>query len=151
MIYASLKPKFGDMSAYPLDGPIPDLPETNGIKSIKAQLDAARERRLTIRELYETSGAGGHRQITGTPDEIADLIEEWFTEGACDGFNIMPPYFPEGLNDVLDLVVPELQHRGLFHADYEGATLRENLGLERPSHPAAHPAASTLSRKGSHP
>lgn len=140
VIYASLKPKFGDMSAYPLDSPIPDLPETNGIKSIKPQLDAARAKGLTIRELYQTSGAGGHRQIVGTPGEIADLIEEWFTEEACDGFNIMPPYFPEGLNDVLDLVVPELQRRGLFHTEYRGATLRENLALGRPSHPTARKA-----------
>lgn len=140
VIYASLKPKFGDMSAYLLDGPIPDLPETNGIKSIKSQLDAAREKGLTIRQLYQTSGAGGHRQIVGTPGEIADLIEEWFSERACDGFNIMPPYFPEGLNDILDLVVPELQRRGLFHTEYDGATLRENLALDRPSHPAARKA-----------
>ncbi|MBV8651016.1 MAG: LLM class flavin-dependent oxidoreductase, partial [Alphaproteobacteria bacterium] len=94
VIYAMLEPKFGDMSAYPLDGPVPDLPETNGIKSIRAQLSAAREKGLTIRELYETSGAGGHRQIVGTAAEIADLIEEWFVGRACDGFNIMPPYFP---------------------------------------------------------
>jgi FMN-dependent oxidoreductase (nitrilotriacetate monooxygenase family) len=140
VIYASLKPKFGDMSAYPLDGPIPDLAETNGIKSIKPQLDAAREKGLTIRQLYQTSGAGGHRQIVGTPAEIADLIEEWFTERACDGFNIMPPYFPEGLNAILDLVVPELQRRGLFHTEYEGPTLRDTLALGRPPHPAARRA-----------
>ncbi|MFT4002237.1 MAG: LLM class flavin-dependent oxidoreductase [Rhizobium sp.] len=140
VIYASLKPKFGDMSAYPLDGQIPDLPETNGIKSIKRQLDAARERGLTIRQLYQTSGAGGHRHIIGTPAEIADLIEEWFTGRACDGFNIMPPYFPEGLDDILALVVPELQRRRLFHADYEGPTLRETLALARPPHPAARKA-----------
>jgi len=137
VIYASLKPKFGDMSGYPLDGPIPDLPETNGIKSIKPQLDAAREKGLTIRQLYQNSGAGGHIQLVGTPGEIADLIEEWFTDRACDGFNIMPPYFAEGLSDILDLVVPELQRRGLFHREYEGATLRENLNLIRPAHPAS--------------
>ncbi|MDH7785380.1 FMN-dependent oxidoreductase (nitrilotriacetate monooxygenase family) [Ochrobactrum sp. 19YEA23] len=142
VVYAMLEPKFGDMSAYPLDGPIPDLPETNGIKSIKAQLDAARAKGLTIRELYETSGAGGHRQIVGTAQEIADLIEEWFVGEACDGFNIMPPYFIEGLQDIFDLLIPELQRRGLFHSDYEGHTLRENLGLERPAHPAAQLAAN---------
>ncbi|WP_376890086.1 LLM class oxidoreductase [Brucella gallinifaecis] len=140
VVYAMLAPKFGDMSAYPLDGPIPDLPETNGIKSIKAQLDAARIKGLTIRELYETSGAGGHRQVVGTAEEIADLIEEWFVGEACDGFNIMPPYFIEGLQDIFDLLIPELQRRGLFHDDYQGKTLRENLGLERPAHPAAHVA-----------
>lgn len=136
VIYASLKPKFGDMADYPLDGPIPDLPETNGIKSIKPQLDSARAKGLTIRELYQTSGAGGHIQLVGTAAEIADLIEEWFTERACDGFNIMPPYFSEGLSDIFDLLVPELQHRGLFHAEYEGSTLRDALALVRPKHPA---------------
>lgn len=137
VIYAMLEPKFGDMSAHALDGPIPDLPETNGIKSIKGQLDAARARGLTIRELYETSGAGGHRQIVGTAGDIADLIEDWFVDGACDGFNLMPPYFRAGLTDLLDLLVPELRRRGLFHADYAGTTLRRNLGLTRPPHPAA--------------
>ncbi|PRA45352.1 nitrilotriacetate monooxygenase [Ochrobactrum sp. MYb68] len=142
VVYAMLEPKFGDMSAYPLDGPIPDLPETNGIKSIKAQLDTARAKGLTIRELYETSGAGGHRQIVGTAEEIADLIEEWFVGEACDGFNIMPPYFIEGLQDIFDLLIPELQRRGLFHTDYAGQSLRENLGLERPAHPATQAVAN---------
>ncbi len=67
---------------------------------------------------------------------IADLLEEWFTERACDGFNIMPPYFSEGLSDIFDLLVPELQRRGLFHAEYEGSTLRDALALDRPKHPA---------------
>lgn len=141
VIYAMLEPKFGDMSAFPLDGPIPDLPETNGIKSIKHQLDTARAKGLTIRELYEVSGAGGHRQIVGTPGEIADLIEDWFAGGACDGFNLMPPYFPDGLNDLLDLLVPELQRRGLFHTEYEGRTLRDTLGLPRPVHPSTRQAS----------
>lgn len=144
VIYASLKPKFGDLSAYPLDGLIPDLPETNGIKSIKPQLDAAREKGLTIRELYQTSGAGGHIQLAGTAAEIADLIEEWFTDYACDGFNIMPPYFSEGLTDIFDLLVPELQRRGLFHTEYKGTTLRDALSLDRPKHPAE--AAGLISK-----
>ncbi|SDV48750.1 LLM class flavin-dependent oxidoreductase [Chitinasiproducens palmae] len=136
VIYAMLEPKFGDISGYPLDGPIPDLPETNGIKSIKGQLDAARAKGLTIRELYEASGVGGHRQIVGTASTIADLIEEWFQDEACDGFNLMPPYFGDGLDGLLQWLVPELQRRGLFHDDYTGHTLRENLGLPRPQHPA---------------
>lgn len=143
VIYASLKPKFGDMSDHPLDGPIPDLPETNGIKSIKPQLDAAREKGLTIRQLYEVSGAGGHRLIVGTPDDVADLIEEWFVDRACDGFNIMPPYFFEGLTEILDLLVPELQRRGLFHTEYGGSTLRDALDLARPRHPATQDGNTT--------
>lgn len=132
VIYAMLRPKFGDLSAHALDGPIPELPETNGIKSIKGQLDAARAKGLTIRELYQTSGAGGHRRIVGTATQIADLIEDWFTSGVCDGFNLMPPYYPEGLTDLFDLLIPELQRRGLFQHDYTGTTLRESLGLPRP-------------------
>ena len=135
---AALATKFGDMSAYPLDGPIPELPETNGIKSARAILDRARASGMTIRDLYlSMTGAAGHREIVGTPQSIADQLEDWARNEACDGFNIMAPYFPDGLTDFLDLVVPELQRRGLFRTEYEGQTLRENLGLARVPHPAA--------------
>ncbi|MFF5994044.1 LLM class flavin-dependent oxidoreductase [Lysinibacillus sp. KU-BSD001] len=87
----------------------------------------------TLRELYEhIAGARGHREIVGTPEQIADQLQEWFENGAADGFNIMPPTFPQGLNDIVDLVIPELQRRGLFRTEYEGTTLRENLGLKHP-------------------
>src|SRR5581483_11219598 len=89
---------------------------------------------LTIRQLYQrVAGARGHRTIWGTPVQIADQLEEWFVNDAADGFNIMPPYLPGGLDDFVDLVVPELRRRGLFRTEYEGRTLRENLGLARPT------------------
>ena len=75
----------------------------------------------------------GHVVVAGSPTQIADEIERWFTEGAADGFNIMPPTLPGGLEDFVDLVVPELQRRKLFRTEYEGRTLRENLGLPRPA------------------
>ena len=123
-----------DLSAYPLDGPLPDLPETNDNKSRQALLiDIARKHNFTIRELYQwIAGARGHWTIIGTPVQIADQLESWFVNDAADGFNIMPPYLPGGLDDFVDLVIPELQRRGLFRTEYEGTTLRENLGLSRP-------------------
>ena len=68
-----------------------------------------------------------------TPEQIADQLEEWFINDAADGFNIMPPYLPGGLDDFVELVIPELRRRGLFRTEYEGRTLRENLGLPRPT------------------
>ncbi|PZD96793.1 nitrilotriacetate monooxygenase [Paenibacillus sambharensis] len=123
-----------DLSDYPVDGPLPELPVTEGSTS-RQQLvyDQARHQGLTIRELYlSVSGARGHRFILGSPEEIADQLEEWFIHRGADGFNIMPPYLPGGLDDFVDLVVPVLQKRGLFRNEYEGGTLRENLGLKRP-------------------
>lgn len=127
-----------DLSAYPLDGPVPDVPETNASKSRqRLLLDLARRENLTIRELYlRIAGARGHNQIVGTPSQIADEMEHWFTSEAADGFNVMPPHLPAGLCDFVDLVLPELRRRGLFRSEYEGRTLRENLGLRVPQHPA---------------
>jgi hypothetical protein len=124
-----------DLSSYPLDEPLPDLPETNDNKSRQALLiDIARKHNFTIRELYQwIAGARGHWTIIGTPVQIADQLESWFVNDAADGFNIMPPYLPGGLDDFVDLVIPELQRRGLFRTEYEGTTLRENLGLRRPA------------------
>jgi alkanesulfonate monooxygenase len=123
-----------DLSAYPVDGPLPDLPETNGGKSRQRLLvDLARREGLSIRQLYQSiAGARGHRQVVGTPTTIADLLEEWFVGEGADGFNIMPPYLPGGLDDFIELVLPELRRRGLFRTEYEGRTLRQNLGLPRP-------------------
>ncbi len=127
-----------DLSKYPLDGPVPELPETNSSKSRqKLLLDLARRENLTIRQLYlRIAGARGHYQIVGTPTQIADVMEEWFTTGAADGFNVMPPHLPVGLHDFVEHVLPELRRRGLFRSEYEGRTLRENLGLKQPRHPA---------------
>lgn len=78
-------------------------------------------------------GARGHREIKGTPAQIANQMQEWFENGAADGFNVMPPYLPGGLDDFVDMVIPVLQERGLFRREYKGSTLRENLGLKRPA------------------
>lgn len=135
----ALATKFGDMSAYPLDGPIPhDFPQSNGIRSATDILDRARAKGLTIRQLYQSMiGGAGHLEIHGTAEDVADQIADWFQDEGCDGFNIMAPYFPAGLIDFLDQVVPILQRRGLFRTGYEGSTLRENLHVTRPAHPAA--------------
>jgi alkanesulfonate monooxygenase len=124
-----------DLSGHPVDGPLPDLPESNGGKSRQDLLiRLARRENLTIRQLYlRIAGARGHRQIRGTPQTIADELEAWFRGGAADGFNIMPPMLPGSLDDFVELVIPELQRRGLFRTEYEGRTLRENLGLPRPA------------------
>jgi len=123
-----------DLSKYPVDGPLPDLPETNGGKSRQQLLfDLARRENLSIRDLYlRIAGARGHQQVVGTPESIADQLEQWFEEEGADGFNIMSPWLPGGLTEFAELVVPELQRRGLFRTEYEGTTLRENLGLPRP-------------------
>ncbi|WIV17649.1 LLM class flavin-dependent oxidoreductase [Paenibacillus polygoni] len=126
-----------DLSPYPVDGLLPELPELeqiNGGKSRFQLLKSLADREgLSIRKLYQhIAGARGHREILGTPESIADQLQEWFENGAADGFNIMPPYLPGGLEDFVDLVVPELQRRGLFRTNYEGNTLRDNLGLTRP-------------------
>jgi len=92
---------------------------------------------MTLRDLYNlTAAARGHWVVCGTPRRIADTLEEWFVEGAADGFNILPPYFPGGFADFVDLVVPELQRRGLFRYEYLGTTLRGHLGLARIAVPA---------------
>jgi len=124
-----------DLSSYDVDGPVPELPETNGGKSRQQLLFAlARRENLTIRQLYERiAGARGHKQLVGSPTDIADVLEEWFTNEGADGFNIMPPTLPGGLEDFVALVLPELRKRGLFRTEYEGRTLRENLELPRPA------------------
>lgn len=127
-----------DLFSYPLDGPLPELPDVRDINGNKSRFqlvaEMARRDNLTIRELIlRTAGARGHLTFAGTAVQLADLIEHWFKEGAADGFNVMPPYFPGALEDFVDLVVPELQRRGLFRTQYEGRTLRDRFGLSRPS------------------
>jgi alkanesulfonate monooxygenase len=124
-----------DISSYPLDGPLPDVPLTNSQQGRqKVIIEMARRENLTIRQLYKrVSGARAHRTICGTAADIADSLEHWYTSGAADGFNILNLTFPAGFVDFADLVVPELQRRKLFRNEYEGRTLRENLGLPRPA------------------
>jgi alkanesulfonate monooxygenase SsuD/methylene tetrahydromethanopterin reductase-like flavin-dependent oxidoreductase (luciferase family) len=95
-------------------------------------VERARRDKLTVRQLAQMAGGYGGGGMVGTPATIADQMQEWLETDACDGFNIMFPYVPGGLDDFVDQVVPELQRRGLFRREYEGATLRENLGLPRP-------------------
>jgi FMN-dependent oxidoreductase (nitrilotriacetate monooxygenase family) len=124
-----------DLSGYDLDGPLPQLPEANGPKSRRQLLiDMARRDNLTIRQLYQrVVGARGHLTIVGTPEHVADVMEQWLQERGADGFNIMPAHLPVGLSDFTEHVVPELQRRRLFRTRYEGSTLREHLGLARPT------------------
>jgi alkanesulfonate monooxygenase len=131
----NLSAYFGkDLSRYPLDGPVPDPVWANAEHGrLKVIVDLARRENLSIRQLYKrVIGQRAHRTVCGTPAEIADTLEHWFTAGAADGFNILPLTFPQGLDDVVVLLIPELQRRGLFRTQYEGSTLRENLGLPRP-------------------
>jgi FMN-dependent oxidoreductase (nitrilotriacetate monooxygenase family) len=132
-----------DLSTYPVDGPLPSLPETNGGKSRQQLLiDLAQRENLTIRDLYlRIAGARGHQQVVGTPQSIADQLQQWFEEGGADGFNIMSPWLPGGLDDFIEHVLPELRRRGLFRTEYQGTTLREHLGLQRP------PNRHTLARE----
>ncbi|HKS89276.1 MAG TPA: LLM class flavin-dependent oxidoreductase [Stellaceae bacterium] len=133
-----------DVTGYDLDAPVPAPPpgETGSQTFHKVLAEAARNRNMTLRDLYNlTAAARGHWVLCGTPGQIADTLEEWFAEGAADGYNILPPYFPGGFADFVDLVVPELQRRGLFRRDYEGTTLRDHFGLPRIAAPAPRRAA----------
>ena len=123
-----------DLTGADLDGPLPPAPPTEGMKSRQTLIrQIADENNFTIRQLYQwVASARGHFTIVGTPATIADTLQEWFENEAADGFNILPPWLPTGLNDFVDLVIPELQRRGLFRTEYEGRTLRENLGLPFP-------------------
>jgi N-acetyl-S-(2-succino)cysteine monooxygenase len=126
----SLYSAFGDLSAYPLDAPLPDgAMGSQELRSVSAQLvERVKREKPTIRELYLRAGLTGSARI-GTPADIADAMQEWFEAEACDGFNITPATLPGGGEDFVAMVVPELQRRGLFRTEYEGRTLRENLGL----------------------
>ncbi|MBI6954927.1 LLM class flavin-dependent oxidoreductase [Pseudomonas sp. CCOS 191] len=122
-----------DLERLPADAPVvlPDpLPLTERHKS-RQQLvvDLIRRERPTARQLLARLGAGGHRLLVGTPGQIVEEMACWFEEGAADGFNLLFTHLPGGLDDFVGQVVPELQRVGLFRREYEGRTLRENLGL----------------------
>jgi alkanesulfonate monooxygenase len=132
---ASLSITLGlDASKFDPEGWLPEnLPESNATKSgrDRAELLARREG-LNVRQLAQRLGGYSGLAMVGTPETIADEMEEWLHTSGSDGFTVMFPYLPQGLDDVVDRVIPEIQRRDLFRKDYEGATLRENLGLPRP-------------------
>ncbi|KIP88751.1 MULTISPECIES: LLM class flavin-dependent oxidoreductase [Pseudomonas] len=127
-----LSARFGvDMTAYPLDGPVPEIPATEGSQSrVKLLTELAARENLTLRQLAAVAaGSRGHRVVVGTAEDIADDFQLWLEQGGADGFNIMPAVLPDQLELFVELVIPELQRRGLFRSEYQYSTLRENLGL----------------------
>ncbi|MFP6681331.1 MAG: LLM class flavin-dependent oxidoreductase, partial [Gammaproteobacteria bacterium] len=124
-----------DISNFDLDSPLPEIAESNASRSGRQKLiDMGNRDHLTVGQLAQyVGGSFSTLEIVGTPTTIVDRMEEWFESMGCDGFNIMFPYLPDGLDDFVDKIVPELQRRELFRHEYEGATLRENLGLPRPA------------------
>lgn len=131
---ASLSIALGhDASGFDPDGPLPEIPESNASKSGRERVLAlAARENLTVRQLAGRLGGYSGLAMVGTPAMVADQMEQWLREEGCDGFNVMFPYLPGGLDDFVDRVVPILQRRNLFRHAYEGRTLRENLGLSRP-------------------
>ena len=138
-----------DPEDLPLDRELPaDLPDEDEIEGAKSRytltVELARRERLTVRQLIGRLGGGrGHRTFSGTPEQVADTIADWFDNGAADGFNIMPAALPSGLDAFVDHVVPLLQRRGLFRTDYTGATLRDHYGLPRPAVTHVTPSTRT--------
>ena len=133
---ASLSISLGhDASGFDPDAPLPDdIPETNASKSSRDRVIAlARRENLTVRQLAQRLGGFSGLAFVGTAQTIADEMQHWLEAEGCDGFNVMFPWLPGGLDAFADKVVPELQRRGIFRKEYEGKTLRENLGLPRPA------------------
>jgi len=125
-VYAAL----GDLSGYDLDGPVPEPQRNTEMRSSTERvMHRARSQNLTIRQLYKQIVGGGF-YLLGTASDIVDGMQEWYEAGVCDGFNVLPPYLPGCCDDFVEFITPELQRRGLFRKAYEGATLRENLGLK---------------------
>lgn len=124
-----------DMSKYDPDGPVPELPASEGYHGFTSvMLAKAKRENMLVRDLANLAGAArGHWVLCGDPMSIADTMQHWFEAGAADGFNVMPPYFNGGLEDFVDMVVPILQERGLVQKEYQGETLRDHFGLTRPA------------------
>ncbi|BBI31136.1 LLM class flavin-dependent oxidoreductase [Cohnella abietis] len=122
-----------DLSVYPLDGPLPAIAETNGIKStVKVMESLGINDGWTIRQISQRfAGTRGNQLFVGTPQQLADHMQEWFEERGCDGFNLTFPILPDGLEYFVEHVVPILQERGIFREDYSGTTLREHLAQSK--------------------
>ena len=136
-----LSGRFGgyDFSHLPLDTPLSaeDFPDPESVQAARSRtemiVNLVRREPTTLRQLLaKMAGARGHFTFVGTPDQLADLIEDWFTDGACDGFNLMPPVLPWMLDIFTAQVIPLLQQRKLFRTTYSGTTLRDHFGLTRP-------------------
>lgn len=129
---STLVSTFGDLSGYPLDGPVPlEQQGPQDIHSISARLrERVRRDQPTIRQFSQQVAGMGGFNVIGTAEEVADVMQAWFEQGACDGFNITPPALPGGCEEFVESVIPVLQERGLFRRDYAGTTLREHLGLK---------------------
>jgi alkanesulfonate monooxygenase SsuD/methylene tetrahydromethanopterin reductase-like flavin-dependent oxidoreductase (luciferase family) len=136
-----LSGRFGghDFSHLPLDRPLrpEDFPAPSSVEAARSRteviLSLVRREQPTLRQLLASlAGARGHFTVAGTPDQVADIIEDWFSDGAADGFNIMPPVLPAMLDVFSTEVIPLLQRRGLFRTEYAGKTLREHYGLAWP-------------------
>lgn len=123
-----------DASGFDPDGPLPtELPETNASHTARAGVvKLAEEEKLTVRQLAQRLGGYSGLAFVGTPQTIADEMEVWLREEGSDGFTVVFPFLPQGLDDVTTRLVPELQRRDIFRQDYTGSTLREHLGLPRP-------------------
>ena len=122
-----------DLSQFDLDAPFPQLDHATINSRQQLMIEIAHEHNFSIRQFYEfVASARGHWTLIGTPEQIIDQLQLWFENEAADGFNVLPPSTPAGLDDFVEFIVPELQRRGLFRTAYEGKTLRENLGLKRP-------------------
>jgi FMN-dependent oxidoreductase (nitrilotriacetate monooxygenase family) len=132
-----------DVSGHDLDAPVPPPPPSQGGRTFHYVLyEMAKREKMTLRDLYNlTAAARGHWVLCGTPVTIADTLEEWFVEGAADGFNVLPAYFPGAFDEFVDRVVPELQRRGLYRRDYQGTTLRDHFGLPPVPAPVRHAEA----------
>jgi len=123
----------GDLSKYPIDGPVPAPNDPQHRSRAKVLLDLAERNNWTIRDLYLAVSMGrGHRTVIGTPSQVVDAMQEWVDGRGADGFNIIPATLPGGIEDFVELVVPEMQNRGIYRTEYEGRTFRENLGVPHP-------------------
>lgn len=138
-----------DLKQYPVDGPLPEFTlDTTKHGRLEMLVDLAKRENLTIRQLYMkvAAGARGHWTVHGSAKRVADIMEEWFKNEAADGFTIIPPFLPEGLDDAVNLLIPELQSRGLFQSEYASGTAREKLGLPLLSADVPAPASLSIER-----